>query len=109
MNKAKQKGYRTVAHGRRILEKRGYIVRNVEKSGKFAIEKDLFGLWDVLAIKGQKHLFIQFKTNMGLGIKKPQKWVLPYIEFGRLHGSDYVKYEIWNKRDRKGFQIKECR
>jgi len=103
VSKNRQKGYRTVASGKKILYKKGYIGANLEKTGKFIKEKDLFSLWDYLFIKGKEHIFIQFKTNM-----KGQKWKHPYIDFGNLHNSKYVKYQIWNKFDYKKFDITEC-
>ncbi len=106
--KAKQKGYRTVSTGKKILESQGWIFRNLEKSNRFG-ECDLFGLWDAIAIKGKTHLFIQFKTNESFGIKKPRKWMKDYIKFGKKHGSKTVRYEIWNKIDYKGFEIFECK
>ena len=104
MVNARQKGYRTVASGRKIFESRGYIGANLEKTGRFIKEKDLFGLWDYLFIKGKTHVFVQFKTNM-----RGQKWKLPFIAFGKKHGSRYVKYAIWNKWDYKEFEIIECK
>ena len=109
MNKAKSKGYRTVRKGRDILEKRGYIFANLEKTGKFVIEKDLFNLWDALAIKGKnRYIFIQFKTNKELGIRKLRKWTLPFIKFAKKHGNKYVSYQIWVKYDYKGFIVLDC-
>jgi hypothetical protein len=102
-SKKRAKGYRTVASGRKILESQGYIVANLEKTGKFIKDKDLWGLWDVLGIKEKEHLFIQFKTNL-----QGSKWKQPYIEFGQIHGSSIVKYEIWDKFDNKGFKITKC-
>jgi len=109
VSKARAKGYRTVSKGKKILESKGYICANLEKTGKFAKEKDLFNLWDFLAIKGKLHLFIQFKTNESFGIKKPRKWIHPYIDFGKTHCSKYVKYQIWNKTDYKGFEVFKCK
>lgn len=102
-SKSRQKGYRTVAKGRQWFEDRGYLFANLEKSGKFAKDKDLFGRWDCLAVKGKSHIFIQFKTN-----KKGQKWKDDYKKFGKKHGSRTVKYEIWNWFDRKGFVVTHC-
>jgi len=104
MSKSRQKGYRTVAKIRKLFEDEGYIVANLEKTGKFIKEKDLFNLWDILCVRGKTHVFIQAKTNA-----KGHKWKQPYIEFGRKHGSRTVKYEIWNKLDRKYFLVTECK
>lgn len=108
-SKARQKGYRSVATCRKILEKDGFIVANLEKTGKFAKEKDLFGLWDILAIRDKYHLFIQVKTNLSPGKKKPTKWTLPYIAFGKEHESELVKYQIWIKMDNAGIIVVECK
>ena len=106
--KAKQKGYRTVASGRKIFLSKGYIGSNLEKGGKFTKEKDLFNLWDYIFIKGKTHVFVQFKTNMVFGKNRLRKWCLKYFVFGVKHNSRCVKYEIWNKRDNKGFEVLEC-
>jgi Holliday junction resolvase len=104
VSKARRKGYRTVATVKKVLRKKGYIVANLEKAGKFIKEKDLWGLWDLLAVKGKTHVFIQVKTNA-----KGQKWKEPHIEFGKKHGSKSVKYEIWNKKDYMGIEITKCK
>ena len=106
--KAKQKGYRTVARIRKKLVSRDYIVSNLEKNGPFAKEKDLFGLWDLIAVHKKVQLFIQSKTNKEIGIRKLRKWITPYTDFGKKHGSKCVRYEIWNKRDNKNFEILDC-
>ena len=102
-SKARAKGYRTVASGRKILHAQGYISANLEKGGRWRKDRDLFNLWDYLFIKGKTHLFVQFKTNL-----RGQKWKEPFIAWGKKYGSKYVKYAIWNKFDRKGFQITAC-
>ncbi len=104
VSKARAKGYRTVSKGRKIFLSKGYIGSNLEKTGKFAKEKDLFNLWDYLFIKGKTHIFVQFKTNL-----RGQKWKNRYIAFGKAHGSRNVRYEIWNSFDRVGFDITKCR
>jgi len=106
--KAKQKGYRTVASGKKIFVSEGYIGANLEKSGRFVKDKDLFNLWDYIFIKGKTHVFVQFKTNMAFGKRKIRKWAKKYVIFGVRHSSRCVRYEIWNKRDNAGFEILEC-
>jgi hypothetical protein len=105
---AKSKGYRTVALGRRILEEQGYIVANLEKTGKFVKEKDLFGLWDALSVRGKYHIFTQYKTNMESGKKKYRKWLQPYIAFGKLHSSEFVRYDVRIYHNRRGWEVIEC-
>lgn len=107
-SKARAKGYRTVKKGTKIFLNKGYIGANLEKTGRFIKEKDLFGLWDNLFIRDKTHVFVQFKTNKKLGVKRFRKWLGPYLEFGKKHGSELVRYEIWNKIDRKYFEIVDC-
>ena len=103
VSKSRAKGYRTVSSGRKIFLSKGFIGSNLEKSGKWAKEKDLFNLWDYLFIKDKLHIFVQFKTNL-----RGKKWKEPYIKFGKEHGGKQVKYEIWDKFDSKGFEVTEC-
>ena len=106
--KTKQKGWRTVRKGNDFFRQNGYIGANLEKTGRFIKEKDLFNLWDNLYIKGNLHIFVQYKTNMCLGVKKPRKWLTPFIDFAKEHGSIYVKYYVFNSIDYKGFQMFDC-
>lgn len=102
------KGYRTVSLIKQVLVSQGYIVTNLEKTGKFVKEKDLWGLWDLLALNGKVHLFIQAKTNIALGKKKLCKWTQSYILFAQEHGSEHVRYEIWVKYDRRPIIVLDC-
>ena len=94
------KGARTVRKGRDILEKDGWIFDTVEKTGKFRKVKDLFGLFDAIAIKGKNYKFIQFKTNL-----RGQKWKTPFKEFAKEHSNKYVSIEIWIWFDHKKFEV----
>ena len=104
MVSTRQKGFRTVASGKKILQDAGWTSCNLEKSGRFIQDKDCFGLWDYLFIRGKEHLFIQFKTN-----KHGSAWKKPYFDWGKEHGSGSVRYEIWNKIDYEGFVILGCK
>ena len=103
------KGYRTVASGKQIFLANGFIGANLEKTGKFVKEKDLFNLWDYLFIRGKLHLFVQFKTNEAFGKRKLRKWIKPFTDFAKKHSSKYVKYEIWSRWDRKYFKVLDCK
>lgn len=109
-SKSKAKGYRTIAKAREYLESKGYISSSLEKTGRFVKEKDLFGLWDFLFIKDTEHLFIQFKTNKKIILKKGSisTWLKPFIKFGMDHGNEFVKYQVWNKCGRNQFEVLEC-
>ncbi len=108
-SKSRIKGYQTVALGKKIFLADGFIGANLEKTGKFVKEKDLFNLWDYLFLKKKVHKFIQFKTNEHFGKQKLRKWLTPFIDFAKKHSSKYVQYEIWNKLDRKHFEILNCK
>ena len=113
-SKARQKGYRTVSYGREWFESLGYIGANVERNSMFSKERDCFGLWDYIFLKGDSLIFVQFKTNMVLGKTPPgqpaklRKWTEPYIKFGVEHGSEHVSFIIFNKIDNLGHEILEC-
>ena len=71
MVKTRAKGYRTVQKCKFWLEERGYLVDDVEKSGKFRRDKDLFNLFDLVAVHRHKPvMFIQCKTNKPGGLTK---------------------------------------
>ena len=57
------KGLRTVRKTRDYLHEHGFITDTVEKTSKFSKVKDLFGLFDLIAIKMNEILFVQCKTN----------------------------------------------
>lgn len=108
-SKARQKGYRSVKAVRDVLEADGYIVGNVERNSKFSKERDLFGLWDLLAVRGRQHIYIQVKTNLSIGKKKPTKWLEPYIAWGKEHGSEHVLCQVHVKYDGAGIKVVECK
>ena len=91
-----QKGMRTVRRGRKKLESEGWITADVESKGKFIKNKDLFGLFDVIAIKPGRTKLIQFKTNRMPVMKE-------YIEFSKVYKQFEV--EVWCWYDRKGWKI----
>ena len=45
------------------LREHGWHVDKVEKTGRFQTQKDMFGLFDLVAIKPYYVLFVQVKTN----------------------------------------------
>ena len=90
------KGWRTVRKGRNKLEEDKWVTADVENKGRFIKEKDLFGLFDVIAIKAGKTKLIQFKTNRMPSFK-------PYLKFAK----DYPQFdvEIWCWVNYKGWRI----
>jgi len=96
------KGARSVLKCRKVLEKDGWMFDTVEKTGRFIKMKDLWNLFDAVAVKGKYYKFIQVKTNL-----KGQKWKTPFKEFSKSHGNKYVSIEIWIWFDRVGFEVIE--
>ena len=65
------------------LEKDGYKVAVVERTGRFIKEKDMFGLFDLLAINEYGQIkFVQVSTN------KPHTHK-PFKEFRNKYGKTY--------------------
>lgn len=61
---SKRKGNATQRRAIKYLEEQGYEVAKCELGGKFNKEKDLFGLFDLVALKeGEFPVFVQVKTN----------------------------------------------
>jgi len=60
----RNKGRRNELKACDILEAAGYDVQMAPKSvSKFAKQHDLFGLWDLIAVRGSDIRFVQCKTN----------------------------------------------
>lgn len=57
------KGNKTQARAIKFLESDGWLVDKVEKTGRFTKQKDLFGLFDLVAVRPDGVLFVQVKTN----------------------------------------------
>lgn len=108
----KNKGNRIRLLAIKNLEKQGYWVDTVEKANKFARVKDLFGLFDLIAIRRQWNKielrFVQVKSN-----QKPP--LAEYKKFKDRYGGEFKSYseslgeaqsfklsvEVWVKYDRE--------
>lgn len=83
------------------MQEDGFLVSKSERGGKFNTEKDLFGLFDLVAIdytthKGVVH-FIQVTTNRPHTHKKYQEFV------DTLEPQAVVTQHVWY--DRKGWKV----
>jgi hypothetical protein len=72
----------------------------VEKTGKFIVEKDLYGLFDLVAIRPNQVLFIQVKTNRP-AVQQP------YIDFSKKYAGSHFSVNVITWFDRKGFLIQK--
>jgi len=88
MTNPRAKGSRTERRAKKELELCGWNVYRVPGAIRFNKGVDLFGLWDLLALKDKQRKWIQCKTN---------KWVnlRPFQAFKREYGNEYDSFEIW--------------
>lgn len=95
---SRTKGNRNQRKAIEYYESMGYKVSKAEQGGKFNKEKDLFGLFDLVAFKASCVHFIQVTTN------RPHTHG-DYIEFAKEHcyTNIHVVQMVWY--DRKGWKI----
>jgi len=96
---AKVKGNRVQLKCIKLLESEGYLVGKVEQHGKFVKEKDLFGLFDLIAIKEYDIMFVQVTCNKPHSHKKYLEFSKKYPQVGRSCYFQMVHY------DRKGWKV----
>jgi hypothetical protein len=99
MGKARRKGNRSRNLAKKELEKQGWLVDVVEKTSKWAKEKDLFSLFDLIALKPRKIMLIQINTNT----PKTHK---PFQEFANKYASEEILIQQMTHKDYKGWKIK---
>lgn len=78
------------------LESKGFIVDKVEKTGRFTESKDMFGLFDLVAIKAHCIYFIQVTHNNHHTHKRLIEWV-------NLNGENVMVVQMV-KYDYKGWK-----
>lgn len=96
--KTKTKGNRIQLKLIKELEKLGYTVGKVENGGKFTKVKDLFGLFDLVAIGKNDVCFIQVTCNRPHTHKR-------YLDFSIKHDFSRVEFLQYVWYDRKGWVI----
>ena len=97
---SKAKGNRTKRKCIKYYAGKGWRVQDVENNYKFAIRKDLFDLFDLIAIKGRRVMFIQVKTNKPATQKDYKDWA-------EKHGSENLLTIVWTWYDREGPRIQQ--
>lgn len=93
----RHKGWRSRRKCVLKLEKAGWVVDVVEKTGRFRKNKDLFGLYDLCCIKPGVVLFIQV-TSTRPHVHKP------YHEFANVFGGEQIWIEQWVWINYEGFE-----
>lgn len=106
----RRKGNRNRRRVQHYFSDIGYITANVEKTGKFVSEKDLFALsegedyndkgFDVLAIKKHRVLLIQVKSNT------PAVQAF-YRDFAKKYACECIGVICATVIDYKGMRIQE--
>jgi hypothetical protein len=114
MNK-RSKGRRNENRAKEELEREGWLVEQAKGSTRWNKQTDIFGLWDILAIKKveigidciptlkmvQKRRWIQVKSNKFPNLK-------PFIEFKEKYcdENDLAEIWVWEDYNRKGWKKK---
>lgn len=91
----KKKGQRTLYKIMKQLRDAGWLVSIVERPTRFNRNKDMFNLFDLVAVKGPYIKFIQAKTNQWGSMKHIK-------EFTANHGSEFLSCEVWQWKDYDG-------
>jgi len=89
-----QKGNRRELEARKILESEGWLVERKNRS-KWA-SPDLFGVFDLLAVKGSQALLIQVKSNKS-DFYKARKEITTW----RKESGVTLKCQLWLKQNNK--------
>ena len=98
MVKTRVKGNRVRLLAIKELEKTGWQVGIVERTGRFIKDKDLFSLFDLCAIRDDQIRFVQIKSGGTGGMKHK------ILEFSERHPVPNVSWELWVKKNRKPFK-----
>jgi Holliday junction resolvase len=96
MTNTRAKGCRIENLAKRVLESEGWLVYRVPASRMWQKEEDVFGLWDLLAVKGREYKFVQVKSNQRRDMK-------PLQLFAKEHFNPFVRFELWVYKDRTGW------
>ncbi len=100
----RRKGNKTVRNCKEFFESYGFLVDDCEKKGRFLKQKDLYGLFDCVAIRaspaGTEVAFIQSTCN------RPHKHK-PYTEFAKIYATHMIAIYQFIWIDRKGVKLVE--
>lgn len=98
----RKKGLKTKRKAKKFYEEIGWTVDDVEASYRYAKSKDLFGLFDLIAIKERSIVFIQVKTNRPATQKEYKKWA-------KEHCCENIYCEVYTWYDNNGPRIQHYR
>jgi hypothetical protein len=96
MINTKVKGWKVRRQAISDLERAGYLVDTVEKTSKFAKQKDLFGLFDIIGIKKGTAILMQITCN------RPHSHQA-YKDFSKKYSNNGIECWQFVWYDRKGW------
>lgn len=96
---SRSKGRKRELDCKKLLERGGWLVHLTDMPHKWKKQMDMFGVFDIIALKSGQKRFIQVKSGSTQGCKK----VLKSFKSEWLEPKDIVEIWVWKKR--KGFQI----
>ena len=96
----REKGQRIERKAKKSLEKNNYKVHKAYMGGKYRKNRDIFNLFDLIAVKEDRIKFIQVKANQARG----QKEIKEQSDF--IPQADFIDIELWVWMDRVGWRIK---
>jgi Holliday junction resolvase len=97
----KDKGNRVQRKLIEMFEQNGYTVSKAgQQRGRFTTEKDMFGLFDLVAIKDRTAAFIQVTCNKPHTHKN-------YVAFAQKHAHENLLILQWVWIDRKHWEVYE--
>lgn len=100
---SRRKGARVKRKCKEYFEEEGWIVGDVEKSSRYIKNKDLFNLFDLIAVKGKTIRFIQVKTNKPPTQKEYKEWAQKHcschVECVAATWYDYQNWRFQNYKE----------
>jgi len=93
----RRKGNRSRLKAIKELQEAGWIVDVVEKTNRYAKEKDCFGLFDLLALRGGQVMLLQISTNR-------HHTHFQFEEFAKKYAFNNIMIEQWVSIDRGGWK-----
>jgi len=96
---SRAKGWRTKQKFIKYITELGWIADTVEKTGRFVKQKDMFGLFDVVAVKNSV-MFVQITTNSPHIHKTFIQWSKDY----NIKGLSIIQAVWYDRKDWKFFK-----
>ncbi len=86
----RQIGRQTELKAKKLLEEDGWLVHLVDMPQKFKKNQDMFGCWDILAVKKNIFKLVQIKTNQWSDLRECKNFKQEYF-----YNHPFVLCEVW--------------